>query len=234
MSGDLVVVTGTSSGLGEAIARRLLRDGWRVVGISRRAADLGTGYSHVVADLSDLAAIPQLVKQVTAAHGPTFGLVNNAASGRDGLLATMHNSEITGVIELDLLSPILLSKYLCRPMINAGHGRIVNITSIVARNGFRGLAAYSAAKAGLEGFTRSLARDLGARGVTVNCVAPGFVDTAMTASLRHQDLARIRGRSPLGRFTTVEEIAGSVSYLLTADAAGITGTVLTVDGGSTA
>lgn len=234
MSGDLVVVTGTSSGLGRATAQRLVRDGYRVVGVSRRAVDLGSGYCHVQADLADLSEIPGLARSLVTTHGRPYGLVNNAASGRDGLLPTMHNTEITGVIELDLLSPILLSKYLCRPMIAAGRGRIVNITSIVAQNGFRGLAAYSAAKAGLEGFTRSLARDIGPRGVTVNCVAPGFVDTAMTASLRQENLARIRQRSPLGRFTTAEEVAASVSHLLSADAAAITGSVITVDGGSTA
>jgi 3-oxoacyl-[acyl-carrier protein] reductase len=234
---DLVVVTGTSSGLGLATARRLLADGYRVVGIARREVDpatLGPGYAHRCADLADVAAIPELVRAVVAEHGAPYGLVNNAARGSDGLLATMHTSEIRATLDLDLLSPIVLTKYLSRRMASEGRGRIVNVSSIVARTGFRGLSVYAAAKAGLEGFTRSLARDLGRRGVTVNAVAPGFVDTEMTAVLGGGELDRIRARSPLGRFAATDEIAAAVAYLLGPDAAGVTGTVLTVDAGSTA
>jgi 3-oxoacyl-[acyl-carrier protein] reductase len=118
-------------------------------------------------------------------------------------------------------------------MLSKGRGRLINVSSIIASTGFRGLSVYGAAKAGLEGFTRSLARDLGRRGVTVNCVAPGFVATEMTDVLGGQ-LERIKKRSPMDRFATPEEIAGAIAYLLSADAAGVTGTVLTVDAGSTA
>lgn len=237
MSDDLVVVSGTSSGLGAATARRLTADGFRVVGIARREVDpdqIGAGYAHVRADLSDLDAIPALARQIIAEHGKPYGLVNNAAVGTDGLLPTMHNSEIRSVLDLDLLSPILLTKYLSRPMLSRGRGRIVNVSSIVARTGFRGLSVYGAAKAGLEGFSRSLARDLGRRGVTVNVVAPGFIDTEMTGVLGGSNLERIKSRSPMSRFATPEEVAGTVAYLLTPEAAGVTGTVLTVDAGSTA
>ncbi len=237
MKSELVVVTGTSSGLGAATAQRLVTEGHRVVGVARRDVDpasIGQGYSHVCADLSDLDSLPQLVRQLIADHGPPYGLVNNAAVGTDGLLPTMHNNEIRTVLELDLLSPILLSKYLCRPMLSRGRGRIINVSSIVARTGFRGLSVYAAAKAGLEGFTRSLARDLGRRGVTVNAVAPGFLATEMTDVLGGANLDRIKARSPMNRFATADEVAAAITYLLTPDAAGVTGTVLTVDAGSTA
>lgn len=234
---ELVIVTGTSSGLGAATAKRLLREGFTVVGIARRpveAGEFGDRYAHVRADLGELEGLPKLVRGILAEHGPPFGLVNNAAVGLDGILPTMHNSQISRVIELDLLSPILLTKYVSRPMLSRGRGRIVNVSSIAARTGFRGLSVYAAAKAGLEGFTRSLARDLGPRGVTVNCVAPGFADTEMTQSLGADDLDRIKTRSPLARLATPDEVAGAIAYLLSADAAGVTGTVVTVDAGSTA
>jgi 3-oxoacyl-[acyl-carrier protein] reductase len=233
----LVIVTGTSRGLGRATAALLVKQGYRVVGISRRAVDsgeLGDGYVHVCADLSELSSLPQLVRSLVAEHGPPYGLVNNAAIGLDGLLPTMHNRAIGEVIELNLLSPILLTKYVSRHMVTQGFGRIVNVSSIVARTGFRGLAVYAAAKAGLEGFTRSLARDIGRRDVTVNCVAPGFLDTEMTATLGATDLDRIRARSPLGRFATTDDVAGAIAYLLSAEAGSVTGTIVTVDAGATA
>jgi 3-oxoacyl-[acyl-carrier protein] reductase len=235
---DLVIVTGASSGLGSATAKRLLHEGFSVVGIARRpvdpAATFGEHYTHVRADLSELEALPGLVRTILADHGPPFGLVNNAAVGLDGLLPTMHNSEIARVLNLDLLSPIVLTKYVSRQMLSHRRGRIVNVSSIVARTGFRGLSVYAAAKAGLEGFTRSLARDLGPRGITVNCVAAGFVDTEMTRGLNDADLVRIKNRSPLARFATLEEVAGAITYLLSADASGVTGTVVTVDAGTSA
>jgi 3-oxoacyl-[acyl-carrier protein] reductase len=234
---DLVVITGTSSGVGHATARRLVREGYRVVGIARRdvdAAEVGVGYAHVCADLTEIDRLPDLARSVIRAHGAPYGLVNNAASGIDGLLPTMHNAQLRSVIDLDLVSPMMLTKYLCRPMIAGRRGRVVNVTSIVARTGYRGLSVYSAAKAGLEGFTRSLARDLGPRGVTVNAVAPGFLDTEMTSTLGRDDLARIRGRSPLGRFATADEVAAAIAHLLSADASGVTGSVMTVDAGSSA
>lgn len=235
--GDLVVVTGTSSGLGKATARRLAQDGFRVVGLARRAVEpgeIGSGYGHICADLSDIDAIPALARRVLTEHGTPFGLINNAATGADGLLATMHNSEIRGSLELNLLSPVVLTKYLSRAMLSHRRGRVVNVSSIVARTGFRGLSVYAATKAGLEGFTRSLARDLGRRGVTVNAVAPGFVDTEMTGVLSEDDVARICARSPLQRLVTPEEVAAAVAYLLTPEGGGVTGSVLTVDAGSAA
>lgn len=236
-SARTVVVTGSSGGLGRAVAVGLLRRGYRVVGVARREvdpADVGDGYRHVCADLSDLDGLPDLVKSVTGRFGVPYGLVNNAAGAIDGLLPMLRDAQIRHAIDLDLVSPVLLAKGFSRGMISEGRGRIVNITSIVASTGFRGLSVYSAAKAGLEGFTRSLARDLGARGVTVNCVAPGFLDTSMTSGLSDRDASRIQSRSPLRRFATLDEAAAAVAYYLGDDASGVTGTVLTVDAGATA
>jgi 3-oxoacyl-[acyl-carrier protein] reductase len=237
---DLVVVTGTSGGLGSAIARRAISDGYRVVGIARRevtADNIGAApeqYVHICFDLSDIDGIGDLVTDLVQHNGKPYALVNNAAIGADGILPTMHNSEIEHAVRVNVTSPIVLTKYVSRHMLSARRGRVVNISSIVARTGYRGLAAYGATKAALEGFTRSLARDLGPRHVTVNAVAPGFLATEMTATLGDQNLERIKGRSALNRFADVDEVAAAVSFLLSDAAAAVTGTTVTVDAGSTA
>lgn len=237
---DLVIVTGTSAGLGAAIARRLISDGMMVVGISRRpvtADSLGVAsddYVHYEYDFADVNGIGALVQNVCNEVARPYGLVNNAALGTDGLLLTMHNSEIERLSTVNVVSPMVLTKYVVRHMVSARRGRVVNISSIVARTGYRGLAPYGATKAALEGFTRSLARDVGKRGVTVNAVAPGFMETDMTSALGAENLLRIRKRSALERFADPAEVAAGVSYLIGPDAAAVTGTVLTIDGGSTA
>jgi 3-oxoacyl-[acyl-carrier protein] reductase len=236
-----VLVTGVSRGLGLAISDRLLRDGYRVVGISRQQGD---GYGALVAgnadqaafhpaDLTDIDDIPSLARQLTQTHGPLWGLVNNAGIGNDGVLATMHQSEIDRVIRANLIAPIILTKYVSRTMLARREGRIVNVSSIIASTGFSGLSVYAASKAGLEGFTRSLSRELGKRGITVNCVAPGYMETEMTQGLQGDKLEAIRRRAPLG-LALPEDAAGAVAYLLGDDAAKVTGTIVTVDGGSTA
>jgi 3-oxoacyl-[acyl-carrier protein] reductase len=237
---DLVIVTGTSSGLGQAVARRLTDAGYVVLGVSRRpvaAADVSDSperYVHVTADLAQIDALPALVGGLVREHGRPYGLVNNAAIGTDGLLATMHNRDIEDLVTLNVVSPLVLTKYVVRQMLSARRGRIINVSSIVASTGYRGLAAYGATKAAMEGMTRSLAREVGPRGVTVNAVAPGFLATEMTTGLGADNLARIRGRSALGRFAEPDEVASTVEFLLSPAAAGLTGTTITVDAGSTA
>jgi 3-oxoacyl-[acyl-carrier protein] reductase len=239
-NGDLVVVTGTTSGIGRAIAVSLATAGYRVVGIARRdlsAAELeveAPAYHHERFDLSEIGGLADLVGRIVEEHGKPFALVNNAAIGTDGILPTMHNTEIERLMRVNVTSPIVLTKYLVRHMLTERRGRIVNISSIVARTGFRGLAAYAATKAAIEGFTRSLAREVGPRGVTVNAVAPGFVETSMNAQFGRGELDRVVKRSALGRLASADEVAGAVRFLLTEEASAISGSVLTVDAGSTA
>lgn len=238
-SGELVLLTGGSRGLGLTIAEALLASGFRVVNLSRGAPEESAvldhpGFTHRSFDIADTAAIPAVVRRIQQEHGPAFGLINNAARGDDGLLPTMHNSAIEAVITTNLLGPIILTKYVSRQMLARRRGRIVNVSSVVANTGYRGLSAYAATKGGLISFTRSLARDLGPRGVTVNCIAPGFMETEMTSSLSGENLERIRRRSALDRLPTTEEVAAAVTYLLGDAAAAITGTVVTIDAGNSA
>ncbi|KGB83461.1 MAG: SDR family NAD(P)-dependent oxidoreductase [Pseudomonadota bacterium] len=236
-----VVITGVSRGLGLATAKRLSADGYNVVGLSRSLSD---GYKALMAeqegrvhfipfDVGDLDAIPGVVSSITKQHGRIWGLVNNAGIGADGILATMHKTDILRVIEVNLTAPIIFAKYISRGMLAAHEGRIVNISSIIASTGFHGLAAYAASKAGLEGFTRSLSREVGKMGITVNCVAPGYMETEMTGGLDVHKMASIRRRAPLG-LPEVEDVTGAIALLLGPDGNRITGTVITVDGGSTA
>jgi 3-oxoacyl-[acyl-carrier protein] reductase len=237
-----VVLTGAGRGLGLAIARRLAAEGYRVLGVGRTltadyeqlAKSSPAGQIHFTPyDLDNLKDIPDLVSGMTKTHGALYGLVNNAGIGMDGLLATMHGTDISKVLRVNLEAAIIMTKYACRSMLTKNEGRVINISSIIASTGFSGLAAYAASKAGLEGFTRSLARELGRARVTVNCVAPGYMETDMTVGLQGEKLESVRRRSPLG-LARVEDAASAVAYLLSADGARITGTVLTVDGGSTA
>lgn len=236
----VVVVTGTSSGLGHAVAAALLADGDIVVGVSRRpveATSFGEGsprYHHVCHDLGELGSLKALSDRIVREHGAPFGLVNNAAVGIDGLLATMHTSEIERMVRLNVTSPMVLTKYLVRPMVSARRGRVVNVSSIVAHTGYKGLAAYGATKAAMEGFTRSLAREVGSRRVTVNAIAPGFLDTEMTVSLAGAEADRIRRRAALGVLAPLSDVAAGVRYLLSDAAASVTGTTLTIDAGATA
>lgn len=234
-----VIVTGAAKGLGLSIAETLVEAGFYIAGIGRSASEafneLPADQRHFTEyDLMDLAGIPALVKGiVNAAPGPLYGLVNNAGVGLDGTLATQHASDISRVLTLNLEAPIALSKYAVRHMLRNRQGRIVNISSIIASTGFNGLAVYAASKAGLEGFTRSLSREVGRAGITVNCVAPGYMLTDMTAGLEGEKLDSVKRRAPLGLPET-SHAAHAVRYLLEPGAAKTTGTVITVDGGSTA
>lgn len=234
-----VIVTGTSGMLGEAIAANLLSEGYRVIGISRRnplSESLVTNhnYSHEVFDLQKISKIPDLVSRITSQFGPIYGLVNNSALGIDSVLATMHSKDITDLLQINLNAPIELAKHSIRGMLVQRVGRVVNITSVVAHTGYKGLSVYASTKAGLEGFTKSLAREIGKRNITVNNVAPGFMPTEMTSGLGEEQLSQIRRRTPLGRLVTSQEVADAVSFLLSEKASGITGHTLTVDGGASA
>lgn len=236
-----VMITGASRGLGLAIAERLVADGCRVIAVARtepeQLGELVRARPEQVVfrrlDLADLDSIPAFVAACERQVGPLFGLVNNAAVGLDGLLATQHAADIDRILRVNLHAPILLTKHACRGMLVRRAGRIVTISSIVAATGFSGLAVYAASKAGLEGFTRALAREVGRVGVTANCVAPGFLETDMTAGLAADRLETVRRRSPLG-LARPGDVAAAVAYLVSDAAARITGTVLTVDGGSRA
>lgn len=234
-----IIVTGAARGLGLSIAEVLVDAGFYVAGIGRSASDAFNALPadqrrFTEFDLTNLAGIPALVKEIVdAAPGPLYGLVNNAGVGLDGTLATQHASDISKVLTLNLEAPIALSKYAVRHMLRQRQGRIVNISSIIASTGFNGLAVYGASKAGLEGFTRSLSREVGRAGITVNCVAPGYMLTDMTMGLEGSKLESIKRRAPLGLPET-SHAAHAVRYLLEPGAAKTTGTVITVDGGSTA
>ena len=238
-----VLVTGVSRGLGLAIARRLLADTefYRVIGLSRSFSSevealveaYPDQFEFVSCDVGEIGDLPGVVSNLVTRHGPFWGLVNNAGVGADGVLATMHRTDIERVLRVNLTAPIILSKYLSRGMLSKRAGRIVNISSIIASTGFHGLSAYAASKSGLEGFTRSLSRELGKRGITVNCVAPGYMETEMTGGMDVHKMESIRRRAPLG-LPDPEDAAGAVAYLLGPEAGRITGTIVTVDGGSTA
>ncbi len=239
-----VIVTGGSRGLGLSIARRLVGDGFRVIAVARRDSDglreaIAAAPSGALAfaplDLGDTDAISGFVAALKKQYGAPYGLVNNAGIGTEGLLATMHNSQIETLMRVNVTAPIVLTKYVVRQMMSAGQGgRIVNISSIIASTGFNGLSAYGATKAALIGFTKSLSREVGRMGVTVNAVAPGFIATELTALLKEEDRARIAARAALRRLADPADVANAVGFLMADNAHNITGTVLTVDAGATA
>ena len=238
-----VIVTGASRGLGLAITRRLVAEGYRVIAVARREGDalreeIATAPPGALAfapfDLGEIDALPGFVAALKKQHGAPYGLVNNAELGTEGLLANMHNSQIEELLRINVTAPIILTKYVVRQMMARGAGRVINISSIIASTGYNGLSAYGASKAAMIGFTKSLAREVGRLGITVNAVAPGFVTTEMTAGMQDDDRARIMARAALRRLAEPADVANAVSYLLADNARNITGTVLTVDAGATA
>lgn len=241
-----VIVTGGSRGLGLAIARKLATAGYSVIAIARNERqELGIAIREVEReargalrfrsfDLADISGIHKLVTGLRKEFGPIYGLVNNAALGTSGLLATMHDTRIEDLVHLNVLSPLILTKYVIRSMMTSGGGRVVNVTSIVSFTGYKGLSVYATTKASIVGFTRSLAREVGSLGINVNAVAPGFMDTEMTEGLTSEQHRQIVRRTALGRLAEVEDVANAVEFLLGDKARNITGMTLTIDAGSTA
>lgn len=237
----IVILTGASKGLGLATCKKLLVDGYTVIAASRNCSpDLldiiskNPDVHYEPLDLGNVTALHARAAELVKKYGVPYALINNAALAHDGVLGTMHESQIIEMITVNVTGTIIFTKYISRFMLKSRNGRIVNISSIIASTGFNGLSVYAASKAALNGFTRSLARELGRIGITVNSIAPGYMQTDMSAGLEGEQLDQIRRRSALRRLTTVDEAAGSIAYLLSDTAAAITGTVITVDAGNTA
>ena len=237
------LVTGASRGLGRAIAERLARDGWRVELVARQADKLnevraaieaagGKACVHT-ADISDPKSADQVIAAVEKESGPLGALINNAGITKDGLLMRMDDADWSAVIDTNLTGAFRWIRAASRGMLKARAGRIVNIGSVVGLVGNAGQANYAAAKAGLIGLTQSVAREFASRGVTCNCVCPGFFDTDMTSVLKEDLKSKVLTGIPLGRFGKPEEVAGLVSFLCGADAGYVTGQAWAIDGGMT-
>lgn len=237
----LALVTGASRGIGRAIALELAQAGARVVGtatseagaasISEAFVQAGTTGEGAVLDVNDAAAAEALLERIQAAHGPIGILVNNAGITRDNLAMRMKDEDWQAVIDTNLASVFRMSRLVMRPMMKARYGRIINITSVVGSSGNAGQANYAAAKAGVAGMSRALARELGSRNITVNCVAPGFIDTDMTRALTDEQAKALHQQIPLGRFGDPDDVAAAVAFLASRQAAYITGITLHVNGG---
>ena len=234
----VALVTGASRGIGRAVASRLASDGLFVVGTAtadegaeRVRSMLGENGAGVILRLQSSDSIATAVRKVEQDFGSPSVLVNNAGVTRDGLLMRMSDDAWQEVIDVNLSGVYRLTKPLLRSMVRARWGRIVNIGSVVGSMGNAGQSNYAAAKAGIEGFTKALAREVGARGITVNAVAPGFIDTDMTAELSEAQRAEMVKQIPVGRMGGTEEVAGAVSFLVSDEAGYITGETVHVNGG---
>ena len=241
LESDIALVTGASRGIGAAIAQALAEQGATVIGtattpagaeaISRRLAELSRRGKGMVLDVVDPAAVDSVVKAITDEFGTISILVNNAGITRDNLLMRMKDEEWQSILDTNLTSIYRLSKACLRGMTKARKGRIINIASVVGATGNAGQTNYAAAKAGMIGFTKSLAREVGSRSITVNAVAPGFIDTDMTRALNEEQRGALLASIPLGRLGAPAEVASVVAFLASPAAAYITGETIHVNGG---
>jgi len=241
LAGQVALVTGATRGIGRAIALELGRAGATVIGtattlegaakIAAALAEAGFPGTGMALDVTEAAAVDAVLAAVEQQFGPVTILVNNAGITRDNLLLRMKDDEWDAIMATNLKPAFRLAKAVLRGMMKARHGRIIQIGSVVGSSGNPGQANYAAAKAALLGFTKSLAQEVGSRNITVNCVAPGFIDTDMTRSLGDAQREALTGRIPLGRLGTPEDIAHAVVYLASPRAAYVTGVTLHVNGG---
>jgi len=238
---EIALVTGASRGIGQAVAVELGSRGATVIGTatSSSGADKITNYLKekgiigcgMVLNVTDQESVESVIKDITDKFGAPSVLVNNAGITRDNLLMRMKDQEWDDIMETNLKPVYRLTKLVARPMMKARSGRIINITSVVGFMGNAGQANYAAAKAGVEGFSKSMARELGSRNITVNCVAPGFIDTDMTRALEESQREQLLSGIPLGRLGTPEDIAAAVLFLASPQASYITGETIHVNGG---
>lgn len=241
LDGQIALVTGASRGIGQAVALELGKQGATVVGTatSQAGADNISGYlsqagikgAGLALNVKDPAQIEQVLQAIRAQFGEISILVNNAGITRDNLLMRMKEEEWDDIMETNLKSVFRLSQAVLRAMMKARYGRIISIASVVGAMGNAGQTNYAAAKAAIIGFSKSLAREVGSRNITVNCVAPGFIDTDMTRALSDEQRNDLLGHIPLGRLGTVQDIAASVAFLASPQAGYVTGTTMHVNGG---
>lgn len=236
-----LLITGISKGLGLSLTQSALANGYAVAGCSRTKNDdliaLEKQYPDtflwIECTVGDAQSEQNFVDRAVQQFGATtiYGLINNAATAREGILATFPNVDSENIINVNLMGALRLARLAIVPMLNNYSGRIINISSIIGSNGYTGLAAYSASKAGMDGLTRSLAREVGRRQITVNSVAPGYMQTDMSSSLDDKKMQQIIRRTPIGRLASVDDIVPTILFLLSDNASVITGQTITIDGG---
>lgn len=241
-SPPVILVTGGSRGLGQSFVKDLLEHGFRVATLSRSKSPFieemtakypETHFMWEMIDATDIKKISSYIDKVTHQLGRIYGLINNAGVAADGVLTMMNDEEIDKVMSLNLDSVIKITRAVIKKMFLSKDGCIINISSIIGIRGYSGLSVYSATKAGLDGFSRALARELGARNIRVNSVAPGYLETEMSSTLGDEQRGQIIRRTPLQRLGKVEDVTGLIRFLLSDDARFITGQTIIVDGGIT-